>query len=318
MSQKNPIVAITGASGAGTTVVKKAFEGIFHRENINAAFVDGECFRRYDRAEMQAELAQAKINGNVVTPYGPDVNRFDFLESLFQSYGEKGTGKFRRYISEEVASREDASSGTFSDWQQVPQPSDLLFYEGLHGGVVADHWTRRKMSASHNPKVITERRSSEKSSGVDVAQHVDLLIGVVPVVNLEWMQKISHDMRTKGYSYQHTSARIVERMQEYIHFIVPQFSVTDINFQRVPVVDTSNPFVAKEIPESHECMVVIRFRDPSRYDFPKLQEEIDGAFMSRPNTMVISGSQMQQALDVICTPLINELIGASVGNKLLD
>jgi phosphoribulokinase len=131
---------------------------------------------------------------------------------------------------------------------------------------------------------------------------------VVPVVNLEWMQKINHDMQVRGCSHQATTAHIVERMQEYIHFIVPQFSVTDINFQRVPVVDTSNPFIAKEIPETHECMVVIRFRDPSRYDFPKIQEEIEGAFMSRPNTMVISGRQMQQALDVICTPLISELI----------
>ncbi len=308
MSRKHPIIAVTGASGAGTTMVKKSFARIFRRENIDAAFVDGECFRRYDRDEMRAVLAKAETNGDIVTPYGPEVNRFDLLESLFASYGEQGTGKFRRYISEEVASDVDVPSGTFTDWQQVPQQSDLLFFEGLHGGVVADHWTRRKMSASHNPKVVSERRNSEESTGVDVAQHVDLLIGVVPVVNLEWMQKITHDMQTKGYSHEITSARIVERMQEYIHFIVPQFSVTDINFQRVPVVDTSNPFIATGIPETHECMVVIRFRDPSRYDFPKLQEKIDGAFMSRPNTMVISGSQMQQAIDVICTPLIHELI----------
>jgi len=307
MSQKHPIVAVTGASGAGTTVVKKAFARIFRRENIDAAFVDGECFRRYDRSEMQAVLAKAEADGEVVTPYGPEVNRFDLLESLFQSYGKRGTGKFRRYISEEVANDADTPSGTFTDWQQIPPQSDLLFFEGLHGGVVAQRWTRRKMSASHNPQVVNERRNTKKNTGVDVAQHVDLLIGVVPVVNLEWMQKITCDMRTKGYSHEATSARIVERMQEYIHFIVPQFSVTDINFQRIPVVDTSNPFIATEIPESHECMVVIRFRDPSRYDFPKLQELIDGAFMSRPNTMVISGSQMQQALDVICTPLIHEL-----------
>ena len=308
MSQKHPIVAVTGASGAGTTVVKKAFAGIFRRDHIEAAFVDGECFRRYNREEMQKMLARAEAAGDIVTPYGPEVNRFDLLESLFQTYGETGTGKFRRYISEEVAKEENVLGGTFTDWQQIPTSSDLLFYEGLHGGVVADHWTRRKMSASHNPRVIKERRNSEKSTGADVAQYVDLLIGVVPVVNLEWMQKITHDMQTKGYSHQETSARIVERMQEYIHFIVPQFSMTDINFQRVPVVDTSNPFIATRIPDAHECMVVIRFRDPSRYDFPKLLQQIDGAFMSRPNTMVISGSQTQQALDVICTPLIHELI----------
>jgi len=308
MSQQYPIVAVTGASGAGTTVVKKSFEKIFLREQINAAFVDGECFRRYDRNEMQAVLAEAEANGTAVSPYGPDVNRFDLLESLFQSYAENGTGTFRRYISEEVAREANLPSGTFADWEEIPEASDLLFYEGLHGGVVADRWTRRKMSASHNPQVVMERRNTSKNTGIDVAQHVDLLLGVVPVVNLEWTQKITCDMRTKGYSQEATSARIIERMQEYIHFVVPQFSVTDINFQRVPVVDTSNPFIAKEIPKSHECIVVIRFREPARYDFPYFLQMIDGAFMSRPNTMVISGSQMQQAMDVICTPLIHELI----------
>ncbi len=295
-------------------MVKKTFAHIFQRENINAAFIDGECFRRYDRDDMQAMLDQAEADGRVVTPFGPEVNRFDLMEELFQSYGENGSGRFRRYVSEEFAQEAgdelDAPSGSFTDWQEIPAASDLLFYEGLHGGVVANRWSRRQMSASHNPKVIVERRNADKKSGVDVAQHVDLLLGIVPVVNLEWMQKITRDMHTRGYSQNTTTARIIERMQEYIHFIVPQFSVTDINFQRVPVVDTSNPFIATEVPEPHECKVVIRFRDPQRYDFPRLQELIDGAFMSRPNTMVISGSQMQQALDVICTPLILQLLEA--------
>ena len=308
MSQKHPIVAVTGASGSGTTVVKKAFARIFERENIKAAFVDGECFRRYDRKEMQAVLAKAEEDGEVLSPYGPDVNRFDLLESLFQSYSQDGAGEFRRYISEEVAHEANVESGTFSDYEKITEKSDLLFYEGLHGGVVADRWTRRKMSPSHNPKVVSERRNVNENMGIDVAQYVDLLIGVVPVVNLEWMQKITADMHTKGYSHAATSTHIIERMQDYIHFIVPQFSVTDINFQRVPIVDTSNPFIATEIPQSHECIVVIRFRDPARYNFPRLLQLIDGAVMSRPNTMVISGSQMQQALDVICTPLIHNLI----------
>lgn len=308
MSQKHPIVAITGASGAGTTVVKHTFDYIFQRENLTAAFVTGECFRRYDRDEMQAVLAQKQAEGISLSPYGPEVNRFDLLESLFESYARTGTGQLRRYISREASMECDEPEGSFSDWEALPENSDLLFYEGLHGGVVADHWTRRKMSASHNPIVISERRSAEKNTGFDVAQHVDLLIGVVPVVNLEWIQKITHDKHTRGYSSEATARRIVERMQDYIHFIVPQFSVSDINFQRVPIVDTSNPFITSEIPESHECIVVIRFRDPIRFDFPRLLGLIDGAYMSRPNTMVISGSQLKQAIDVICTPLIRELV----------
>ncbi len=308
MSEKHPIVAVTGASGAGTTVVKQAFRNIFDRKGINAEFVDGECFRRYDRDEMQAVLKSSEAEGKTLSPYGPDVNRFDHLESLFSDYSQTGTGKLRRYISREAAAGTKQKEGAFSDWETLPDNSDLLFYEGLHGGIIANRWTRREMSPSHNPRVINERRNANKDTGVDVAQHVDLLLGVVPVVNLEWIQKINSDMATKGYSGQATATNIINRMQDYIHFIVPQFSVTDINFQRVPIVDTSNPFVAREIPETSECIVVIRFRDPRRYDFPYLLDAIEGAKMSRPNTMVISGSQMQQAMNVICTPLIQELV----------
>jgi len=306
MSEKHPIVAVTGASGAGTTVVKQAFKNIFKNRGINAAFVDGECFRRYDRDEMRAVLKKAKAAGETLSPYGPDVNRFDLLESLFGEYAQTGTGKFRRYISKEAAAGTSQKEGTFSDWETLPSGSDLLFYEGLHGGVVADRWTRRE--ESRRTLMINERRNKEKNAGVDVAQHVDLLLGVVPVVNLEWIQKINSDMQLRGYSDESTAINIINRMQDYIHFIIPQFSVTDINFQRVPIVDTSNPFTAREIPDTSECIVVIRFRFPKRFDFPYLLSKIDGAKMSRPNTIVISGSQMQQAMNVICTPLIHKLI----------
>lgn len=311
MSQQHPIVAVTGASGAGTTVIKKAFADIFLREGISAAFVDGECFRRYDREGMRALREQLAVEGRSLSPYGPEVNRFDHLEALFKSYSETGKGEFRRYISQESAGAySGVTEGTFAHWEQIPEEADLLFYEGLHGGVVADHWTRRKMSPSHNPLVIEERRHAEENKGVDVAQYVDLLFGVVPVVNLEWIQKITRNARHKGYSTEASTANIVERMQDYIHFVVPQFSVTDINFQRVPIVDTSNPFVMTEIPKSSECLVVIRFRDPARYNFPALMRAIDGASMSRPNTMVIPGREMKHAMDVICTPLIHELVQA--------
>lgn len=308
MSHKYPIVAVTGASGAGTSVVQKAFHNIFLRESINAVFVEGDSFRRYDREEMQKLLKEREAEGKTLSPYGPEVNLFDKLETLFRDYSETGSGKMRCYLSRDMAYDAGAKEGTFTPWESTPEGCDLLFYEGLHGGVVADHWTRRNMSPSHNLSVIRERRDNNRNTGVDAAQYVDLLLGVVPVVNLEWIQKIHHDKKVKGYSSEATSAHIIERMQDYIHFIVPQFSVTDINFQRVPVVDTSNPFIATEIPNSSECIVVIRFRDPQRYDFPRLMRLIDGARMSRPNTMIIPGSQMSQAMDVICTPLVRELI----------
>jgi phosphoribulokinase len=308
MSKKHPIVAVTGASGAGTTAVQRAFHDIFRREQITAVFVEGDSFRRYDRDEMQRVLQEAEASGKALSPYGPDVNLFDKLEELFSDYSRAGSGQIRQYLDREKAEEQGLVAGTFTPWQDIPEGTDLLFYEGLHGGVVAERWTRRKMSPSHNPWVIRERRDAEQNSGVDAAQYVDLLIGVVPVINLEWIQKINRDMAVKGASREGITARLVERMQDYIHFITPQFSVTDINFQRVPLVDTSNPFVATQIPEASECMVVVRFRDPKRFDFPRLMRMIDGAVMSRPNTMLIPGGQMRHAMDVICTPLIHELV----------
>jgi len=308
MSKKHPIVAVTGASGAGTSVVQRAFHDIFRREGLNAVFVEGDSFRRYDRQAMQDYIRQMQAKGRTPSPYGPDVNLFDQLESLFRDYSATGRGQMRKYITRETAETLGGEEGTFTPWQETPADSDLLFYEGLHGGVVANHWTRRKMSPSHNPRVIRERRDTEGSSGVDAAQYVDLLLGVVPVVNLEWIQKIHRDQQVKGYSCEASAEHILERMQDYIHFIVPQFSATDINFQRVPLVDTSNPFIARDVPTSSECIVVIRFRDPKRYDFPRLLRLIDGARMSRPNSMVIPGGQMLQAMDVICTPLVHALV----------
>lgn len=308
MSKIHPIVAVTGASGAGTTAVKKAFSNIFLHEGIQAAYVDGDCFRRYDRSEMQAAKQAAESNGKVLSHYGPDVNRFDELEKLFKNYSETGSGTYHRYVNRRIAQETGMKEGTFSDWENIPHESDILFYEGLHGGVVANHWTRRQMSPSHNPSVVVERRNGKENIGVDAAQYVDLLIGVVPVVNLEWIQKIRKDTDLKGCSYEAVTNQIIKRMQDYIHFIVPQFSVTDINFQRVPIVDTSNPFVVSEIPKASECILVIRFREPKKYDFPYLLRMIDGAVMSRPNTMVIPGGEMKQALDVICTPLIHDLL----------
>jgi len=308
MSTKHPIIAVTGASGAGTTVVKNVFQNIFLREGVNAAYVSGESFRRYDRAEMRSVINEKEAEGKYLSPYSPEVNRFEELEKLFVEYSSTGKGKLRRYISREVAEESDEEEGTFSDLESLPENSDLLFYEGLHGGVVASRWSRRAMSASHNPLVIKERRNTEKNNGVDVAQHVDLLIGVVPVINLEWIQKIHKDVGLRGYADSDVARKIVGRMRDYVHFIVPQFSVTDINFQRVPIVDSSNPFIARDIPTPSECILVVRFREPKKFDFPYLLNIIDGAKMSRPNTMVMPGGSEKQAMDVICTPLIYDLI----------
>ena len=71
-------------------------------------------------------------------------------------------------------------------------------------------------------------------------------------------------------------------MHDYVHYICPQFTYTHVNFQRVPVVDTSNPFVARFIPTPDESMLVIRFANPRGIDFPYLLSMLHGSFMSRP------------------------------------
>jgi len=284
MSERHPIIAITGSSGAGTTSVTRTFENIFRRENVSAAIIEGDSFHRYDRLEMKQRQAEAEQAGNKnFSHFGPENNLFSELEQLFHSYGESGTGTRRKYLhdSEEAAPYKQPP-GTFTPWEPVPAGTDLLFYEGLHGAVVTPE--------------------------VNIARHPDLLIGVVPVINLEWIQKLWRDKSKRGYSTEAVTDTILRRMPDYIHYICPQFNETDINFQRVPTVDTSNPFIARWIPTPDESIVVIRFRDPHGIDFPYLLSMMDGAFMSRANSIVIPGGKMELAMQLILTPMILKLI----------
>jgi len=293
MSKKHPIIAVTGSSGAGTTTVKRAFEHIFHRDNIRAAVIEGDSFHRYDRAAMKIEMAAAAQRGESLSHFGPAANRFDLLEELFREYGESGTGKKRYYIhSDEEARQLNARLGTslnpgeFTPWEDLPTGTDLLFYEGLHG------------------LVVTEDNN--------VAQHVDLGVGVVPIINLEWIQKIHRDNLERGYSAEAIVDTIMRRMPDYIRYITPQFSLTDVNFQRVPTVDTSNPFIARDIPTPDESFVIIRFKDPNKLqiDFPYLLAMIPNSFMSRRNTMVVPGGKMGFAMEIILQPIIERMMDA--------
>jgi phosphoribulokinase len=310
MSEAHPIIAITGSSGAGTTTVRDAFTDIFRREDINAAFIDGDSFLRYERNEMASLIEASNRAGKPISDFGPETNRFDLLEALFKQYAETGNGEVRHYVHDDEIEQYSRPAGTFTEPEALPENSDLLIYEGLHGGVMSNTWSRRNMSESHNPVVI-ERRRANAAEGVDVAQYVDFLIGVVPVVNLEWIQKIHRDLHIKGIAAEETTTTILRRLRDYISFMTPQFSLTDINFQRVPLVDTSNPFISRDVPPPSESMLVCRFREPARYDFPQMLKLFEGAFMSRPNTLVIPGGKLRMALEVICTPRIMELISTA-------
>ena len=284
MSVKHPIIAITGSSGAGTTSVMRTFEQIFRRENVDAAFVEGDSFHRYDRAAMKQKMADEVARGNQrFSHFGPEANLFEELAALFASYGDGGQGQRRKYLHDaEEAKPYGQSAGTFTPWEALPASTDLLFYEGLHGAVVSDR--------------------------IDIAQHVDLLIGVVPVINLEWIQKLQRDKKTRGYSTEAVTDTILRRMNDYVYYICPQFSRTHVNFQRVPMVDTSDPFCARFIPTQDESMLVIRFANPRGIDFPYLLSMLDCSFMSRANTIVCPGGKMDLAMQLIFTPMIWRLI----------
>ena len=287
MSKRHPVVAITGSSGAGTSTVRSSMEHIFRRDGINAVIVEGDSFHRYDRAEMQRQVELAQKEGRILSHFGPEGNHWEKLEELFREYGETGAGMRRYYIhNPEEAEIFGQEPGTFTPWEPLPPNTDLLFYEGLHGGVMTDT--------------------------VNVAQYVDLLIGVVPIVNLEWIQKIHRDTAQRGYSAEAVTETILRRMYDYTHYITPQFSCTHINFQRVPTVDTSNPFVARDIPTYDESFVVIRFRNPKTdpVDFPYLLSILHGSFMSRRNTIVVPGGKMGLALEIILQPRIEALVDA--------
>jgi phosphoribulokinase len=290
MSEKHPIVAVTGSSGAGTTTVKRAFEHIFRREEIKPAVIEGDSYHRYERSEMKQKMAEAEKNGETFSHFGPEANVFDKLEETFSSYAQSGSCQRRYYLhsDEEAAEHNqrlgiDKAPGEFTPWEEIETGTDLLFYEGLHGLVKTD-------------------------DGVDVSKHVDLGVGVVPIVNLEWIQKIHRDNAERGYSAEATVDTILRRMPDYINYITPQFSRTHVNFQRVPTVDTSNPFIARDVPTPDESMVVCRFRDPETQDFPYLLNMIDGSFMSRPNTLVVPGGKMGFAMELILTPMLHDMI----------
>ena len=291
MSRKHPVIVVTGSSGAGTSTVRKALESIFHRQKIRSVVIEGDSFHRYNRVEMQRKMAKASKAGVRLSHFGEQANQFDRLEQLFRTYGETGGGQRRFYLHDDDEARQhgerlgiECVAGEFTPWEEIEPGTDLLFYEGLHGLV--------------------------KTSEIDMTGHVDLKLGVVPVVNLEWIQKIHRDSAERGYSQDEVVDSILRRMPDYVKYITPQFSETDINFQRVATVDTSNPFIARDIPTLDESFVVIRFRKPDirNTDFTNLLSMVSGAFMSRRNTIVVPGGKMGMAMEIILTPIISDLM----------
>lgn len=285
MSRKHPVIALTGSSGAGTSSFRSAFEAIFAEKEIKAAFIEGDGFHRYARNEMDTLAQVAAEQGKTLTHFGASANLFTQLAELFKQYSTDATGQHRYYIHNQTESElHNTEVGNLTEWQDIEPNTDLLFYEGLHGGVVTEE--------------------------VNVAEHTDLLIGVVPIINLEWIQKIHRDRAYRGYTSEDATGMILRRMNDYVHYIVPQFSLTDINFQRVPIVDTSNPFAAESIPNNAESFTVIHIRnkDKIRREPAELADELEEAVLSNESTIVLPAEKTKHAIRVILQPVIEEMM----------
>jgi len=284
LSVLHPIISVTGSSGAGTTSVRDIFEQIFRREKVTAAYLEGDSFHRYDRFDMRTKMREAAAAGNHhFSHFSPETNLLQELEDAFASYAESGTARARHYVHDEAeAEIFGGEPGRFTDWDDLPAPTDILLYEGLHGAV--------------------------KHESIDTGRHADVKIGVVPVINLEWIQKIHRDKAHRRYTTEDVMDTILRRMPDYVHYICPQFTETDINFQRVPTVDTSNPFIARTIPTADESIIVIRFKDPHGIDFPYLLSMLHGSFMSRANSIAVPGNKFDLAMQLILTPVIMQLV----------
>lgn len=286
MSIQHPIVAVTGSSGAGTTTVREAFEYIFTDIGVNPAVIEGDSFHKFTRAEMYERLNVPDLFGRRMTHFSPDGNHLDKLEQLFRDYANTGKGEKRLYLhtDEEAAPYPGLKSGEYTDWELIPEGSDILFYEGLHGGFVTEKY--------------------------NIAKYVDLLVGVAPTTNLEWIQKIHRDSSERGYSHEQVVSTIVRRMPDYAMYISPQFSRTDVNFQRVPIIDTANPFEIQEIPSLNESLVIVHLRRPEKFtlSIDELRERIDNSFNIKPNQLVIPADKMVFAMETLLTPIIKMLV----------
>jgi phosphoribulokinase len=289
MSKKHPIIAVTGSSGVRRDRVRAIFSQCLRRGGWSAAYVDGDSFHRYERTEMRQKIAEERAKGNpYFSHFGLAANQLDELEKLYRTYGESGTGQRRFYLhdEEEAAEYSDLGllPGQFTPLEPIPEGTDLLLYEGLHGWV--------------------------KNKEINLQPYVDLKIGVVPVMNLEWIKKLHRDTERRGYSIEEVVENILSRMPDYTSVIMPQFRRSDVNFQRVPVVDTSDPLIAREVPDEDETVLVVRFRKPEEFevDFPFLLRNLSGSWMSRRNTMVIPGGKLELAIQHILTPMIERLM----------
>mgnify|MGYP001201997827 CR=1 FL=1 len=282
MKKKKPIIALTGPSGAGKTNIKSIFEAIFKENQIKAVYIQGDSFHKYTRTEMEA--LDKKMSP--LTHFSPESNHLDLLADLFKNFSISGNGIARQYAhSEKDANKLGINVGCFSEWKEIEQTYDILLYEGLHGGY--------------------------KDDQIDITRYVDLLIGITPSINLEWVQKSHRDLLVRGYSKHQVKKLIIKRLPDYLDYICPQFSRTDANLERIPLVDLSDPFRVESIPPDKNSIYMLSIRNESILkNLDDIQQKkwniFNGEFGS--TTQTIRAKDLKTCLKNIFLPTILSII----------
>ena len=281
MSLKHPIIAITGSSGAGTTSVKHTFEQIFRREKINPVYIEGDAFHRWNRLEMREKMKEAAARGdNHYSHFGADANLFEELEKTLR--------RLRR------------------DRQRADAPLYPRRRRGREARRRAGHLHRMgRIHAGLGPAVLrgpARLRRDRQGQCRPACRSQDRRRAGASISN--GSRSCTATAPRAAIPPRRSPTRSCGACPITSITSCPQFTQTDINFQRVPTVDTSNPFIARWIPTPDESIVVIRFRDTHGIDFPYLLSMIHGSFMSRANSIVIPGGKLDIAMQLIFTPMI--------------
>ena len=166
MSAKHPVIAVTGFSGAGTTTTGVAFRKIFQQLNIRAAELEATASTLHPAGNGRGDPQGAR-SGRDISYFGPGPTT-----SACCSRALSSTAKRHRPFAQVPAHLR--RSGAYNPGAGHLHPVGAT--AGADRRAVLRGAARRCGREHH-----------------DVASHVDLLVGVVPIVNLEWIQKLIRD-----------------------------------------------------------------------------------------------------------------------------
>ena len=228
MSIKHPIIAVTGSSGAGTTTVMKSFAHIFRREGLNAQVVEGDAFHRYDRdADARAREGPTTAAGTPFSHFGPESEPADGTRQALREYArDRPAAGCGDYIHDASKRRSmGGAPGTFTAWQPMAR--------------------RHRPAVLRRPARRLRRRRGSTSRSTRTCWSASCRSSIS-----SGSRSCTATRRCAATRQEAVIDTILRRMPDYVNYICPQFSRTHVNFQRVPTVDTSNPFIAKRHPHA--------------------------------------------------------------------